>query len=223
MKKILYIYILSYSSFCFSQNIFLTEVKNTNNNTDKFLYSLPKQPDSTSQYLGRIEVSGFSDKDVEIFSEIYKKAKSIGGNTYILKSPENIEGKTIFTPNHYTLYIYYTEQSKIPKKENIIYIINPEKETTLRINNQRLKLPARTYIEYDISKENITDISIGKLFGSRIKLQTKANQPEQYFQISGKKIIINTPSSPGINFKTGDIIKLEKSFANFLINIYKKK
>ena len=37
MKKILYIYIVLYSSFCFSQNIFLTEAKEIHANNDKFL------------------------------------------------------------------------------------------------------------------------------------------------------------------------------------------
>ena len=58
--------------------------------------------------------------------------------------------------------------------------------------------------------------------GARIKLQAKNNQPEQYFQISGKKISTNSPASPGINYKTGDIIALEKSFAQFLLTIYQR-
>ena len=58
--------------------------------------------------------------------------------------------------------------------------------------------------------------------GARIKLRAKNNQPEQYFQISGNKISTNSPASPGINYKTGDIIALEKSFAEFLLTIYDK-
>jgi hypothetical protein len=38
-----------------------------------------------------------------------------------------------------------------------------------------------------LSRDNITDISVGKFLGSRIKLQSKDGQAEQYFQISGKK------------------------------------
>jgi hypothetical protein len=40
--------------------------------------------------------------------------------------------------------------------------------------------------------------------------------------ISGKKISTNSPASPGINYKTGDIMALEKSFAKFLVTIYQK-
>ena len=57
MKKILYIYIVLYSSFCFSQNIFLTEAKEIHANNDKFLYALTEEPKTDAQYLGKIEVS----------------------------------------------------------------------------------------------------------------------------------------------------------------------
>lgn len=221
MKKFLYIYIILYSSFCFSQSIFLTEAKSIGKNNDKFLYAFNKEPDSAvAHYLGKIEVSGFSSDDVTVFGEIYKKAKSISGNYHYIKSPENIEGEKKFKPNYYTLYIYDADDTKIKKEENTVYLINSESEVELRINNQKIKLPARTYIKYDLSKNNITDISVGKFLGSRIKLQSKDHQTELYFQIQGKKLKASSPSNPGINFKTGDIIKLEKSFAQFLINIY---
>ena len=43
-----------------------------------------------------------------------------------------------------------------------------------------------------------------------------------FASISGKKISANSPASPEINYKTGDIIALEKSFAEFLLTIYEK-
>ena len=43
-----------------------------------------------------------------------------------------------------------------------------------------------------------------------------------YASISGNKISTNSSDSPGINYKTGDIIALEKSFAEFLLTIYDK-
>lgn len=222
MKKLQYLILFIWSSFVFSQDIFLTEVKATHENTDKFLYSLSKEPTEENQYLGKIEVSGYSIKDEEVFSQIYKKAKSIGSNTYTIKSPENIDETTNFNPSHYYIYLYYTGSNKIPSENNIIYIVNPYKEIHLRINNTKFNLNSRSYIKYDISKTEITDISVGKFLGSRIKFQSKEKQPEQYFQISGKKITANSENFPGINYKTGDIIKLEKSYAQFLINIYTK-
>lgn len=224
MKKILYLYILLHFSFSYSQTIYLTEAINIGENKDKFLYAFNKEPDSTyARYLGKIEVSGFSNNDVEVFSEIYKKAKSISGNYFFINSPSTIEGERKFNPNYYTLYIYDVDLSTIKKEENIVYFINSEKEVEIRINNQKIKLAPRSYIKYDLSKDNITDVSVGKFLGSRIKLQFKKGQPEQYFQISGKKISASSPSNPGINFKTGDIIKVEKSYANFLLSIYQEK
>ena len=43
-----------------------------------------------------------------------------------------------------------------------------------------------------------------------------------FASISGNKISTNSPASPGINYKTGDIMALEKSFAKFLVTIYQK-
>ena len=146
MKKILYIYIVLYSSFCFSQNIFLTEAKEIHVNNDKFLYALKEEPKTDAQYLGKIEVSGFSNDDAAVFSEIYKKAKSIGGNSYFMKPAENIEGNSTFNPHHYILYIYYKEKQTIPQKENTVYLINPEKEIEVRINNKKVKLPQRSFL-----------------------------------------------------------------------------
>ena len=222
MKKLLYIILFFCSTIAFAQNIFLTEVKATHNNTDKFLYQINGEPTSENQYLGKIEVSGFSNNDQEVYAEVYKKAKSVGGNTFIINSPEQVDGTQDFNPAHYYIYIYYTEAGKIAKEQNTIYIINPNKEVQLRVNNNKQKLLPRTYIKYDISKTEITDISVGTILGSRIKFQYKDGQPEQYFQISGKKVKANPEDNPGINFKTGDIIKLEKSYAQFLINIYQK-
>lgn len=223
MRKFLYIYILLYSSFCFSQTVYLTEAKSIGNNKDKFLYALQKEPDSTvAHYLGKIEVSDFSNNDVAVFGEIYKKAKSVSANCYYPKFPESIDGKTQFNPNHYTLYIYDADASKIQKNENTVYLINPNKDVDVRINDKKVKLLTRSYIKIDLSNNDITDVSVGKFLGSRIKLQGKEGQQEQYFQIFGKKVSANSPSNPGINFKTGDIVGLEKSFANFLITIYKE-
>ena len=222
MKNIHYILLFFCSTFAFAQNIFLTEVKATHNNTDKFLYQINGEPTSENLYLGKIEVSGFSNNDQDVYAEVYKKAKSVGGNTFIIKSPEQVDGTQVFNPAHYYIYVYYTEAEKIAKEQNLIYIINPNKEVQLRINNTKQKLLPRTYIKYDISKTEITDISVGTILGSRIKFQPKEGQPEQYFQLSGKKVKANPEDNPGINFKTGDIIKLEKSYAQFLINIYQR-
>lgn len=224
MKKILYLFSILYGSFYFSQMVSFTEVKGLGKNNDKFLYALTKEPDSASaRYLAQIEISGFSADDEAVFMELYKKAKSVSGNYYYIKSPENMEGEPLFNPNHYTLYIYDANPSKIKNEENAVYLINSGKDVEVKINNRKINLQERSYIKYNLSSDNITDISVGKFLGSRIKLQSKSGQPEQYFQISGKKISANSSSVPGINFKTGDIIGLEKSFAGFLISVYQEK
>lgn len=219
MKKLAFLYILLYSGFCFSQQIFLTEVKNTHNNADKFLYALQKAPDSSAQYLGKIEVSGFSDEDAKVFSEIYQKAKSIGANTYVLQSPESIVEETLFNPARYFLKLYYTDVAKIPKGKPMVFLINTDKEISIRINKVKLKIPSRSFTAHDLSQNDETEIAAGNFLGSRIKLSYRIGQEEQYFRVTGKRISENH-YEPGLSYKTGDFIRLEKSFAQFLLQIY---
>lgn len=224
MKKILYLLLFLCGNFYFSQMVTFTEVKRLGNNNDKFLYALKKEPDSASaRYLAQIEVSGFSADDESVFMELYKKAKSVSGNYYYIKQPENMTGKLQFIPSHYTLYIYDVESSKMENEENTVYLINSGKEIEVKIDSRKIKLPERSYIKYDLSVDDVVNISVGKFLGSRIKLQSKSGQPEQYFQVSGKKISTNSSSVPGINFKTGDVVGVEKSFAGFLISVYQEK
>jgi hypothetical protein len=37
-------------------------------------------------------VNGFSNDDVTVFGEVYKKAKQIGANSFSLKPIENVDG-----------------------------------------------------------------------------------------------------------------------------------
>lgn len=220
MKKLQLIIAFFFSVVAFSQNVLLTEVKTTHENRDKFLYSLQKDITVENQYLGKIEVIGYTVQDQMIFSQIYEKAKSIGANTYSIQFSENLEGTKGFDLSHYYVQLYYTESNKIPKEENTLYIINPSKEVKLRVNSNKQILNSRSYIKIVPSNTQEIDISVGSIFGSRIKFENKEGQPAQYFQISGNQIRSNSEENPGIHFKTGDIIKVEKSYAQFLVNIY---
>ena len=60
--------------FFMAQNVILNKVEKTHSNADKFLYKI--NPEAVNaEYLGEIEVQGFSDDDVKIFGMIYKKGK----------------------------------------------------------------------------------------------------------------------------------------------------
>ena len=127
MKKILYIYIVLYSSFVSLRIFSLQKPKKFMLIMINFLCSQGRTQNRCSIFR-KIEVSGFSNDDAAVFSEIYKKAKSIGGNSYFMKPIENIEGNSTLIPHHYILYIYYKEKQTIPQKENTVYLINPEKK-----------------------------------------------------------------------------------------------
>jgi hypothetical protein len=50
-------------------------------------------------------VNGFSNDDVTVFGEVYKKAKQIGANSFSLKPIENVDG----TFKNFNLDLLYSE------------------------------------------------------------------------------------------------------------------
>ncbi|MCS3871711.1 hypothetical protein J3D55_004627 [Chryseobacterium ginsenosidimutans] len=91
MKKIIIAVFVFLIHFFNAQNVYLTKVEKTNENTDKTLYRINEEV-KEAEYLGEIEVQGFSKYDDEVFSLIYKKAKEIGANTFTFKPFENVDG-----------------------------------------------------------------------------------------------------------------------------------
>ncbi|WP_238554960.1 hypothetical protein [Chryseobacterium sp. P1-3] len=67
-----------------------------------------------------------------------------------------------------------------------------------------------------------TPYLLKKLLGSTVKIQPKTNEDNSYFQISSLKVKSDTSGYGGLNLKSGDIVGLEKSYAEFLSVIYKE-
>ena len=70
-------------------------------------------------------------------------------------------------------------------------------------------------------KDEIYTISTKKLLGSTIKIKKNNNDADQYYQISGLKMGGNHQNDGMLHLKSGDIIGLERSYAEFLSIIYK--
>ncbi|HCN49059.1 MAG TPA: hypothetical protein DIT10_08190 [Chryseobacterium sp.] len=207
-----------------AQNVYLSKVEKTNNNTDKFLYK--KESTSTeSIYLGEAEVQGFSKDDTAVFSMIYKKAKEIGANTFELKPFENIDGSPQpFNPANYKVALYYTPKEKIAPQHGELYIFaSSEKDQKISINRKDYTITPRSFLKLKTVSGEIYTISTRKLLGSTIKIQPKAGEDTLYFQISSVKVKPDTSGVGGLNLKSGDIIGLEKSYAEFLSLIYKEE
>ncbi|WP_185288791.1 hypothetical protein [Chryseobacterium lactis] len=207
-----------------AQNVYLSKVEKTNNNTDKFLYK--KESTSTeSIYLGEAEVQGFSKDDTAVFSMIYKKAKEIGANTFELKPFENIDGSPQpFNPANYKVALYYTPKEKIAPQHGELYIFaSSEKDQKISINRKDYTITPRSFLKLKTVSGEIYTISTRKLLGSTIKIQPKAGEDTLYFQISSVKVKPDTSGVGGLNLKSGDIVGLEKSYAEFLSLIYKEE
>jgi len=220
MRKLLFLI----SVFCFQlfylQIVTLNKVEKTNDNKDKFFYKI-NEP-SKSEFLGEILVNSYSDKDVEIFGDIYKKAKQIGANSFSLKPIENIDG-TIqnFNSSYYILNLYYTNIDDIPNEENVAYLVSSsEKKQKININNKTIELEPRSFIRLDLKGSEVMSVSTRKLLGSTVKLSAKSGQPSLYLSLTNFKIRSNDSLYGGVNLKSGDITGLEKSFGMFLTTIY---
>ena len=207
--------------FFMAQNVILNKVEKTHSNMDKFLYKI--NPEAVNaEYLGEIEVQGFSDDDVKVFGMVYKKAKEIGANAFSYRPFESVEGGIQkFDSAHYRLNLYYVSPDQFPKEDNIIYLIaSPYKKQTIAVNNDKITFEPRTYTKIQLTPGEIYTVSTRKLLGSSVKLGAQENQPVQFFQFSAFSVNSNPYGNGGINLKSGDITRLEQSYAQFLTTIY---
>ena len=221
MKKFLLLNLIVLSTFFFAQNVVLNKVVKSHVNEDRIFYKInPKL--TSAEYLGEVEVQGFSDDDAEVFGMIYKKAKEIGANAFALLPFEEVDGAlSKFDPAHYKLSLYYLPSSDFPAEENMVYFISsPFKKQMISINREKITFEPRSFTDLNLPAGEVYTISTRKLLGSSIKIAAQKNQPVQYFQLSGASLNSNQRGHPGINFKSGDIMRLEQSYAQFLTTIY---
>ncbi|WP_304343483.1 hypothetical protein [Chryseobacterium koreense] len=221
MKKFTFLFFMMSAVWGFAQNVILNKVEKTHSNSDRFFYKIDPEIIS-AEYLGELEVQGFSGNDAEVFGKVYKKAKEIGANAFSWKPFESVdEMSQKFDPVHYRLNLYYVAQGDLPKEDNVIYLIaSPVKKQTISIDGKNVDFEPRTFRKLDLDSAGITTISTRKFLGSTIKVSAQQNQPVQYFQLSAFSVNNNPYGTAGINLKSGDIIKLEQSFGQFLTTIY---
>lgn len=221
MKKSVLLFFTVLTHFLFAQNVVLNKVAKTSDNQDKFLYKI--NPDNNSaEYLGELEVQGFSDDNVKVFGMIYKKAKEIGANAFAWKPFETIDGASQkFDQGNYKLSLFYIKPENLPVENNVIYLISsPFKKQTISVNGKNVVFAPRTFRKIQLNSGEVTTISTRKLLGSSINLSARENQPVQYFQLSAFSVNNNAYGTAGINFKSGDITKLERSYGEFLTTVY---
>ncbi|WP_312823217.1 hypothetical protein [Epilithonimonas sp.] len=223
MRKLLFLISVFCFQFFYLQVVTLNKVEKTNENKDKFFYKI-NEP-SKSEFLGEILVNAYSNDDVTIFGDVYKKAKQVGANSFNLKPIENIDG-TIqnFNPSYYILNLYYTNIDDIPTEENVAYLISSsEKKQKININNKTTELQPRSFIKLNLSESEVMSVSTRKFLGSTVKLSAKSGQPSLYLSLTDFKIRSNDSIYGGVNVKSGDITGLEKSFGMFLTTIYSEQ
>lgn len=223
MKNFLIFGALLFAQIFFAQNVILNKVEKVNTNSDKIFYKIDPKI-TIAEYLGEIEVQGFSDDDAKVFGMIYKKAKEIGANSFSYLPLESVSGETAeFNELNYRLNLYYVPKENIPAENNVVYLIaSPFKKQKIAINKENVEFQPRTFKKVALQPGENYTVSTRKLLGSAIMLSAQENQPVQYFQFSVFSINSNSNGTAGINLKSGDITKLEQSYAQFLTTIYKE-
>lgn len=224
MKKNSIIFtLLCFTQLFFAQNVFLTKVEKTNDNQDKFFYHLENNVES-AEYLGEVEVQGYSTDDVAIFNQIYKKAKEIGANSFSLKNNESIDGTfQKLDPSNYKINLYFLPKDKFPVQDNSLFLFASSSKTQkISINDKNYSLLPRMYIRIKLSLGEIYTISTKGILGSTIKVKEEKSQSNQYFQLSSLKMGGNNQNDGTLHLKSGDIMGLERSYAEFLKLIYQQ-
>ena len=223
MKNFTIIIFAFFAQILSAQNVFLTKVEKTNENQDKFLYHIIQET-SDAEYLGEIEVQGFSNDDAAVFSQIYKKAKEVGANSYTVKPFENVDGNfQKFNASNYRLKLYYISSEKLAQEQGDLYLFaSSSKDQKISINRKDYNLSPRTYLKIPLVSGEVYTISTKKLLGSTIKIQKGAKNSDQYYQISSARLGNSTQNDGTLHLKSGDIVGLEKSFAEFLYVVYQE-
>jgi len=223
MRKLLFIILFFSFQLFYLQEVTLNKVDKVNDNKDKIFYTISDI--SKSEYLGEVLVNGFSNDDVKMFGEVYKKAKQVGANTFSLKPIEKVDGTfQNFDPAYYILNLYYTKADNIPEEENVAYLVSSaNKNQKISVNNKVLEINPRSFLKLQLKNDEVLTVSTRKLLGSAVKLSGKDGQPALYFSLSNFKIRSNDSIYGGINLKSGDITGLEKSFGMFLTTIYSEQ
>lgn len=218
MKNLIFILALSTANYSHAQSVTFSHVEKSVENKDKTLYNINSYA-TDAVYLGEIDVMGSTQDYPKMFNLVYQKAKEIGANSFALGRTETIEGgKRPFNPQHYYLKLYHADADKISQQSNQLYLLNiSNKELKIDVNNSTVKLKPLSYISQKLTAGEVLSVSTRQLFGSNVSFTGSEHQSVQYFQIVGPRVRANHESNGGINFKTGDIVKLERSYAEFLL------
>lgn len=223
MRKSIIIALFFLGQIVLAQNVVLNKVGKFHSNSDKRFYKI--NPAATpAEYLGELEVQGFSDDDVKTFDLIYKKAKEIGANAFSYQPFETIDNSVQkFDISHYKFNLYFVSPEEFPLEDNVIYLISsPYQKQKIGLNKKNIVFPPRSFTRKKLTVGEVFTVSTRKLLGSTIQLSGQEDQPVQYFQFSAFSVNSNPYGTAGISFKSGDITRLEQSYGQFLTTIYEE-
>ena len=207
------------SCVIYAQEIHLSNASKTNENNDTRLYHI-SAVDSSATALATIEINGILEDETLAFEKFYKKAKLVGANAYTYTPNLDLDGNPV--PSlHKEIKLYYQAHPVI--SYNQFSVFNSSRAVNIIINGKKVALSPRTYLCREIKPEEDNYISTKKFLGSRLNLHYKKEQPALYYQVLPAGIRAdNSNISGGLIIKSGDLISLEKSYADFLTLFYRE-
>lgn len=202
-----------------AQDVIISKMQDIVKNDDQRFYKIENS--EQAQYLGELEIGGFTADDRLMYLNIYEKAKKLGANAFTLKKIIDIDGREkAFDPNHYFLQLYFQKDLDSVVAKNEVYLLNTgEKTKKLKIDDEKIKIPARHFLKLQLIPGKVFTVGTAGLLGSSIRLSASPHQLVNYFQIEGFRVK-NNQDTFGINLKSGDINLLDRSYGMFLTTIY---
>ena len=225
MKRLLSLLLLFVIMFTMAQDIYLRKIHDIHTDkSDTSFFALAK-PFEGSKLLAEMEVIGDTESIQELFFKIRYKAKEIGANSYTINYYQNIDGtQQEFDLSHFKLNLYFSSIKNIVNDMVSVYVFSSSnKIKNISINNTKITLLPNSFIKLIPAFGQRVKISTRKLLGSTISYSNTKGSGTVYFQVLGFSFRENSDYSGSLNIKTGDIIRLDPYFGQFLTLIYQEQ
>ncbi|NLR82912.1 hypothetical protein [Chitinophaga eiseniae] len=151
-----------------------------------------------------------------------------GANTFMFHSYTDTDS----TKPELTLDFFFADDSALQRntdreEKNVVYIFgNKGKAIPLNINGEEVKIPADSFLRYEVPFGTELKLSKGGTFGgSTGSIRAEVGKPALYYAVSGFGLggMVPPPGSVGLSFNTGRITPMDPHFARMLMDIQKQR
>ena len=196
---------------------------------------IPKSyPLSDEDYIATLEVTINAESEanlVAIFDAVWQKANDLGANAYRFEGIYRFQDKDrmivelsvhqVSDAEFHNMLDYY--------RSNMVYVIgslNPRNSPRkMKLNDQKLLLPARQYLASQNEVGEEVSISIGGFLGAKVWVKGRENRPPSHYALEGFAAGpgVDYNLNIGVSFNTGRIYPIELNLGQFLVTLLTQK